>query len=64
MIYKLNAVTLTKIGSDVQSAIDAGGTNSTQLIKSTSAPSTRTDGSALQSQDLWADTDDNRVKYM
>ena len=59
-----DSVTLTKIGSDVQSAIDAGGTNSTQLIKSTSAPSTRTDGSALQSQDLWADTDDNNQIYV
>ena len=61
---KDDAVTLAKIGSDVQSAINAGGTNSTQLIKSTSAPTTRTDSSALQPQDLWADTDDNNQIYV
>jgi len=61
---KDDAVTLDKIGSDVQSAINAGGVNSTQLIKSTSAPTTRIDGSALQSQDLWADTDDNNQMYV
>ncbi len=59
-----DAVTLDKIGADVQSAINAGGTNSTQLIKSTSAPTTRADGSALQPQDLWADTDDNNQMYV
>jgi len=59
-----DAVTLDKIGADVQSAINAGGTNSTQLIKSTSAPTTRTDSSALQPQDLWADTDDNNQMYV
>jgi len=61
---KDDAVTLAKIGSDVQSAIDAGGTNSTQLIKSTSAPTTREDSSSLQAQDLWADTDDNNQIYV
>ena len=61
---KDGSVTLPKIGSDVQSAINAGGTNSTQLIKSTSAPTTRTDSSALQPQDLWADTDDNNQMYV
>ena len=59
-----DAVTLDKIGSDVQSAINAGGTNSTQLIKSTTAPTTRADGSTLQSQDLWADTDDDNQIYV
>jgi len=59
-----DAVTLDKIGADVQSAINAGGTNSTQLIKSTSAPTTRSDSSALQPQDLWADTDDNNQMYV
>jgi hypothetical protein len=59
-----DSVTLDKIGADVQSAINAGGTNSTQLIKSTSAPTTRTDSSALQPQDLWADTDDNNQMYV
>jgi hypothetical protein len=45
---KDDAITLAKVGADVISAIDAGGTNSTQLIKATSAPTIRTDGSALQ----------------
>jgi predicted nucleic acid-binding Zn-ribbon protein len=61
---KDDAITLDKIGSDVQSAINAGGTNSTQLIKSTSAPTQRNDGSSLQAQDLWADTDDNNQVYV
>ena len=61
---KDDAITLAKVGSDVQSAINAGGTNSTQLIKATSAPSTRSDGSSLQAQDLWADTDDNNQVYV
>ena len=61
---KDDAITLAKVGTDVESAINAGGTNSTQLIKATSAPSTRTDGSSLQAQDLWADTDDNNQVYV
>jgi hypothetical protein len=61
---KDGSVTITKIGSDVQSAINAGGTNSTQLIRATSAPTTRTDGSTLQSQDLWADTNDDNQIYV
>jgi hypothetical protein len=61
---KDDAITLAKVGADVISAIDAGGTNSTQLIKATSAPTIRTDGSALQAQDLWADTDDNNQIYV
>ena len=58
------AVNVAKLASDVISAINAGGTGSTQLIKATSAPSTRTDGSALQAQDIWADTDDNNQIYV
>ena len=61
---KDDAVTLPKIGADVLAAINAGGVGSTQLIKSTSAPTARSDGSALQSQDLWADTDDNNQIYV
>ena len=61
---KDDAVTLPKIGADVLAAINAGGVDSTQLIKSTSAPTTRTDGTALQSQDLWADTDDDNQIYV
>ena len=58
------SVTLDKIGADVQSAINAGGTNSTQLIKSTTAPTTRADGSTLQEQDIWCDTDDDNQIYV
>ena len=58
------AVDLDALAAEVQSAIDAGGVNSTQLIKSTSAPTTRNDGSALQQQDLWADTDDDNQIYV
>ena len=61
---KDDAITLAKVGADVISAIDAGGAGSTQLIKATSAPTTRTDSSALQAQDLWADTDDNNQIYV
>ena len=61
---KDDAITLAKVGADVISAIDAGGAGSTQLIKATSAPTTRTDSSALQAQDLWADTDDDNQIYV
>ena len=61
---KDDAITLAKVGADVISAIDAGGADSTQLIKATSAPTTRTDSSALQAQDLWADTDDDNQIYV
>lgn len=59
-----NAITIAKLSSDVIAAISAGGTNATQLIRSTSAPSTRTDGAALQAQDIWIDTDDNNQLYI
>jgi hypothetical protein len=58
------AVDLDALAAEVQSAIDAGGVNSTQLIKSTTAPTTRTDSSALQAQDLWVDTDDDNQIYV
>jgi len=58
------AVNISKLASDVTSAINAGGTNSSQLQRSTSAPSTRADGSALQGQDMWIDTDDNNQLYV
>ena len=58
------AVTLSKAGSDLVAAINAGGASSTELIKATSAPSTRVNGDALQAQDLWADTNDNNQIYV
>ena len=58
-----DAVTLAKAAADLIAAIDAGGAGSTQLIKATSAPTTRADGNALQAQDIWADTDDNNQIY-
>jgi hypothetical protein len=61
---KDDAVTLSKAGSDLVAAINAGGASSTELIKATSAPSTRVNGDALQAQDLWADTDDNNQIYV
>jgi len=61
---KDDAVTLSKAAADLIAAIDAGGAGSTELIKATSAPSTRANGNALQPQDLWADTDDNNQIYV
>jgi len=61
---KNSAVTLSKAGTDLVAAINAGGASSTELIKATSAPSTRANGDALQAQDLWADTDDNNQIYV
>jgi len=61
---KNQAVTLSKAGTDLVAAINAGGASSTELIKATSAPSTRVNGDALQAQDLWADTDDNNQIYV
>ena len=61
---KDDAVTLSKAGADLVAAINAGGASSTELIKATSAPSTRANGDALQAQDLWADTDDNNQIYV
>ena len=34
------------------------------IIRSTSAPSTRSDGSSLQPNDIWIDTDDNNQAYV
>lgn len=59
-----DAVTLSKAGADLVAAIEAGGASATELIKATSAPSTRANGDALQAQDLWADTDDNNQIYV
>ena len=59
-----SSIDLDKIASDLQSAIDAGGTNSVNLIRSTSAPTQRDDGSSLQGQDIWIDTDDNNQVYI
>ena len=39
-------------------------TGATQVIQSTSAPTTRDDGSALQAHDVWIDTDDNNQAYV
>jgi len=58
------AVTLSKAGTDLVAAINSGSAAATELIKSTSAPSTRANGDALQAQDLWADTNDNNQIYV
>ncbi len=61
---KDDAITLSKAGADLVAAINAGGAGLTELIKATSAPSTRANGDALQAQDLWADTNDNNQIYV
>jgi len=42
---------------------NSAGTAAT-IIRSTSAPTTRTDNSALQANDIWIDTDDNNQLYI
>ena len=42
---------------------NSAGTAAT-IIRSTSAPTTRTDSSALQANDIWIDTDDNNQLYI
>ena len=42
---------------------NSAGTAAT-IIRSTSAPTTRSDGSALQANDIWVDTDDNNQLYV
>ena len=61
---KDDAVTLSKAGADLVAAINSGSASATELIKATSAPSTRSSGDALQAQDLWADTNDNNQIYV
>jgi hypothetical protein len=39
-------------------------TAKTEVIKATSAPGTRSGGSALQASDIWIDTDDNNQAYV
>lgn len=58
------SINISKLASDVTSAISAGGTNSSQLQRATSAPSTRADGSTIQAQDIWIDTDDDNQLYV
>ena len=45
------------------SAASTAATASTRVMKSTSAPTQRDDGSALQAHDIWVDTDDNNQVY-
>ena len=44
-------------------AASTAATASTRVIKSTSAPTQRDDGSAIQAHDIWVDTDDNNQVY-
>jgi len=46
-----------------QTTANAITTNATRVIKSTSAPTQRADGTALQAHDIWVDTDDNNQVY-
>ena len=43
------------------SAANAEGAEAARVIKSSSAPTTRADGSAIQPNDIWYDTDDGQV---
>ena len=42
-------------------AADAEGAEAARVIKSSSVPTTRADGSAIQGNDIWYDTDDGQV---
>ena len=50
--------------SNAQTSANNAVTGATQVIQSTSAPTTRDDGSALQAHDIWIDTDDNNQAYV
>ncbi len=43
------------------SAANTEGAEAARVIKSSSAPTTRTDGSSIQANDIWYDTDDGQV---
>ena len=45
-------------------ALNSTITAKTEVIKATSAPGTRSGGSALQASDIWIDTDDNNQAYV
>ena len=51
--------TLTGLIDDAESA----GVAASQVIRSTSEPTTRSDGTALKGNDFWVDTDDNNQVY-
>ena len=50
--------------NNAQTSANNAVTGATQVIQSTSAPTTRDDGSALQAHDIWIDTDDNNQAYV
>ena len=55
----------TLISTTIPNLIDSAGASSTEVIRSTSAPTTRIDGSsALLGVDVWIDTDDNNQAYV
>ena len=54
----------TLIGTTVPNLITAANSAFTHVIKSTSAPTTREDSTALQQGDIWIDTDDNNQMYV
>ena len=49
--------------NSASTAASTAATASTRVIKSTSAPTQRDDGSAIQAHDIWVDTDDNNQVY-
>ena len=56
--------TLNSDLSDISQDIQAEAAAASRVIKTTSAPTTRSDGSSLQPGDIWIDTDDNNQMYV
>ena len=56
--------TLNSDLSDITQSIQDEAAAASRVIKSTSAPTVRSDGSSLQPGDIWIDTDDNNQMYV
>lgn len=56
--------TLNSDLSDITQAIEDEAAAASRVIKSTSAPTARSDGTSLQPGDIWIDTDDNNQMYV
>jgi len=56
--------TLNSDLSDITQSIEDEAAAASRVIKSTSAPTARSDGTSLQPGDIWIDTDDNNQMYV
>jgi predicted nucleic acid-binding Zn-ribbon protein len=56
--------TLNSDLSDITQSISDEAAAASRVIKSTSAPTVRSDGTSLQPGDIWIDTDDNNQMYV